>query len=279
LNKKREFSLNVNDLVMAGIGFGDENASPLLALHGWLDNAESFSMLAPKLANRQLIALDFIGHGKSSHRSASQGYYIWDNVTDVYCALDELGIDKIDILAHSMGASVAMLFAACFPERVGQLYLIEGLAPLNYPSSELPQLMAKAIRKKVAVSGRASRAQPDLSKLINARANGRFPLSKQAAAAIVGRGVKKESDGYRWSSDPALLLPSIHRMGLAQIESFLQSLTVPVTLYLADEGLVDEQWREYFKHVPQLQVCIFSGNHHLHLQEHGATEIAKAILG
>jgi len=270
--------LNFNDLLMTGVVFGDENAVPILGLHGWLDNAASFSMLAPQLTDRKVIALDFIGHGKSSHRNASQPYYLWDNVVDVYCALDELGIDKIDIMGHSMGASVAMLFAACFPERVGQLYLIEGLAPLNYPANELPQLMAKAIRKRIAVKGREARAQKDLSKLITARANGRFPLSQYAATLLVERGVTKESDGYRWSSDAALLLPSINRMDEAQIVAFLQSLKMNVSLYLADEGLVDDQWRKYFDYVPQLQVYTFRGNHHLHLQEHGAIQIAQAMV-
>jgi len=278
LNKKREFSLNFNDLLMAGVVFGDDNAVPVLALHGWLDNAESFSMLAPKLTDRKVIALDFIGHGKSSHRDASQPYYIWDNVADVCCALDELGFDKIDIMGHSMGASVAMLFAACFPERVGQLYLIEGLAPLSYPANELPQLMAKAIRKRMTVKGRQAHPQKDLFKLIAARANGRFPLSLYAAKLLVERGVTKMSDGYRWSSDPALLLPSINRMDEAQIIAFLQSLKVSVSLYLADEGLVDDQWRKYFDYVPKLHIYTFSGNHHLHLQERGAAQIAKAVL-
>ncbi|NRA18885.1 MAG: alpha/beta fold hydrolase [Oceanospirillaceae bacterium] len=277
LNIKREFSINFNNLTMAGRVYGEGHKTPLLGLHGWLDNAASFEIIARQLPEVKLIALDFIGHGKSSHRCAHHPYYIWDNVTDLYCALQALDIEKIDILGHSMGASVAMLFAACFPEKVGRLWLIEGLAPLHYRADQLPNIMAGAIRKRVAVAGRRSRINPDINRLIDARASGHFPVSREAAKMLVNRGTVFGEGGYRWSSDPALLLPSINRMGIAQIEAFLQSLDMPVTLYLGDKGLLDAQWQQYFKHIKQLQQYTFTGNHHLHMQEHGASLIAKSI--
>lgn len=277
LNIKREFSLSFNNLTMAGTVLGDESKSPMLCLHGWLDNAASFEIIAPFISERHLIALDFVGHGQSSHRTANHPYYIWDNVADIYNALEALNIDKIDILGHSMGASVAVLFAACFPEKVGRLFLIEGLAPLNYPADQLPHLMAKAIKKRVAISGRAPRSHIDLNTFINARANGYFPVTVTAAQLLVARGTRLDNDGYRWSSDPALLLPSVNRMGTAQITAFLQSIQIPVILYLAEQGLVDDQWREYFKYIKDLKVHTFAGNHHLHMQDKGARLIAQSL--
>ena len=274
---KREFSLNFNNLTMTGMVLGDESKVPILCLHGWLDNAACFEIIAPKIKDRHLIALDFIGHGQSSHRALNHPYYIWDNVTDLYSALEALKIDKIDILGHSMGASVAVLFAACFPEKVSRLYLIEGLAPLNYAADKLPLLMAKAIRKRVAAKSSPSRSHIDLNTFINARSNSFFPVSLTAAEMLVKRGTQADLNGYRWSSDPALLLPSINRMGIGQIEAFLQAIKVPVVLYLAEQGLVDDQWREYFKYVEQLKVHTFCGNHHLHMQEEGANLIAQSL--
>src|SRR5688500_18494360 len=60
---------------LAARRWGDASSPPLLALHGWLDNAGSFDALAPLLAARwQVIALDFAGHGRSSHLAAGSWY-------------------------------------------------------------------------------------------------------------------------------------------------------------------------------------------------------------
>ena len=49
---------------------------PILALHGWLDNALSFASLAPLLTDYHMIALDLSGQGLSDHRSPDATYHI-----------------------------------------------------------------------------------------------------------------------------------------------------------------------------------------------------------
>ena len=55
----------------------------VIALHGWLDNAESFSLLAPQLPDADLVALDLAGHGWSEHRAAHASYLIWDDLKEI----------------------------------------------------------------------------------------------------------------------------------------------------------------------------------------------------
>ena len=50
---------------IAGLRFGRQGAIPVLALHGWLDNAASFVPLARHLAGLDLVAVDLPGHGRS----------------------------------------------------------------------------------------------------------------------------------------------------------------------------------------------------------------------
>ena len=69
-----EVRLSLPHIELAAHLYGPEDGFPVLALHGWLDNAASFARLAPKLQGLRIVALDFAGHGHSDHRAAGAGY-------------------------------------------------------------------------------------------------------------------------------------------------------------------------------------------------------------
>ena len=64
-----EVRLSLPHIELAAHLYGPEEGLPVLALHGWLDNAASFARLAPKLEGLRIVALDFAGHGHSEHRA------------------------------------------------------------------------------------------------------------------------------------------------------------------------------------------------------------------
>ena len=100
-----------------------------MALHGWLDNAATFDLLAPLLDCFHIVAVDFAGHGWSEHRAAGTRYHILDHVDDVLSIVNQLGWQQFTMIGHSMGAGVASLFSSALPERVQKLVMIEGLGP------------------------------------------------------------------------------------------------------------------------------------------------------
>ncbi|MGH8605107.1 MAG: alpha/beta fold hydrolase, partial [Gammaproteobacteria bacterium] len=55
--------------------WGSDQGAPLIALHGWLDNAASFDPLASYLDEFDLVALDLAGHGLSDHRPKGVHYH------------------------------------------------------------------------------------------------------------------------------------------------------------------------------------------------------------
>lgn len=122
-------------------------ARKVLALHGWLDNSNSFVHVGPHLASLgyHCIAIDHVGHGKSSHIGLEAQYTIPAYVGYVHDVLIKLGWEKPSIVAHSMGAFIATLFAGCFPEKVHRLVLIEGMVPLTAD----PDVTAKNLRKSI----------------------------------------------------------------------------------------------------------------------------------
>jgi pimeloyl-ACP methyl ester carboxylesterase len=123
---------------------GPDDGAPLLAMHGWLDNAATFDELAPLLPGRRIVALDFAGHGLSGRRVGAPYHFI-DYVADVAAVADLLGWQTFDLMGHSLGAGVAALLAGAWPERVRRLVLLEGLGPLTDDEARAPERMREAL--------------------------------------------------------------------------------------------------------------------------------------
>jgi pimeloyl-ACP methyl ester carboxylesterase len=274
-----ELRFEVNGHVIAALASGDPDAPVVLALHGWLDNAATYNRMGPLLEGVRFIALDLMGHGFSNHRPASMPYYIWDNVADVIAIADELGLDKLNLIGHSMGGSIASLLAGAFPERVEKLCLIEGIAPLVYEADKLPELMAEALNKRSKMRNRRLKPYASLDEAVTARVNGRFPVSEQASRWLVSRGAVRGEDGVYWRNDPSLVLPSILRMTEDQVQAFLRSISADVDLVLGEAGLDLDRLDERVACIRSLKIHRFPGNHHLHLEPEAAQLIADLVKG
>ena len=108
---------------------------PVLVLHGYLEQGFAWDRVARHL-NRPVYAPDQRGFGRSDHVAASGFYHFWDYVADAQAIADRLG-PSIDVVGHSMGGTVASLFAGARPEHVRRLVLIEGLGPPDFRSIAL----------------------------------------------------------------------------------------------------------------------------------------------
>ena len=100
--KEREFSLP--GITLAAREWGTPGQVPVIAVHGWLDNAGSFDLLAPLLDGCHVLALDSAGHGHSSHRSPDASYNIWQEVGDLIDIADQMGWPRFSAIGHSRGA-------------------------------------------------------------------------------------------------------------------------------------------------------------------------------
>ena len=104
---------------------------PLLILHGFLGMSDNWKTLATNYALEgfNVHILDLRNHGRSFHSEAFNYDVMVQDVQD-YCEINNL--DHINLLGHSMGGKVAMLFAAKFPEKVAKL-IIADIGPKYYP--------------------------------------------------------------------------------------------------------------------------------------------------
>jgi len=277
MSHSRSYSLSVAGCSIAIQEFGSPEGMPVIALHGWLDNSASFWALSDHLIDVRLIALDLIGHGESSFRPKGMPYHIWDNVTDLHAVLTQLSLQKVCILGHSMGASIATLFSGAFPDRVQRLMCIEGLAPLHYEVETLPKDFSKAIEKRSKMATKRFKTYTCREEAILSRMNGRWSVTREAAEKLLERGLSKTADGtYRWSHDPNLLSPSLVRLSPDQIRSFLKSVKAPTTVVKGSEGAayLMDGWVDELQYYELVEL---KGGHHLHMEAHAAGKIASII--
>ena len=277
-----ELEIPLAHIRLAARTWGKPGDPPLLALHGWLDNAGSFDALAPLLDGRHVVALDLAGHGRSAHREASSWYPYVDYLDEIAGVIDFLGWDAPDLLGHSLGATLASVFAAVFPQRVNRLALIEGLGPLSLPEAGALEQLQRAMSARVGYRGGRLRVFPHMDAAIAARQqHGQLTLA--AARSIVIRGTKSAADPQApeacvWSSDPRLMLPSPIRLGEAQVLSILAGITAPTLLVLAQPEqsyLPRAKMDARIATVADIRVVRMCGSHHLHLEKAG--EVAAEI--
>jgi pimeloyl-ACP methyl ester carboxylesterase len=62
----KERLFKANGIQLAAKEWGDPSGMPVIALHGWLDNANSFDQMLPYLTDMHVIAIDMAGHSQSS---------------------------------------------------------------------------------------------------------------------------------------------------------------------------------------------------------------------
>ncbi|MHA5051502.1 alpha/beta fold hydrolase [Streptomyces sp. SD15] len=75
-------------------------------------------------AHHQLVMLDLRGTGQSAQPKDADTFRCDQLVDDVEALREHLGLDRMDLLGHSAGASLAALYASRHPERVSRLALI-----------------------------------------------------------------------------------------------------------------------------------------------------------
>lgn len=98
---------------------------PLLCLPGLTANSRCFTVPASKLSpQNRVIAMDMRGRGLSD--KPETGYSIAHHCQDIAAVMEDIGLDKAAIMGHSLGAYIALAFAAEFPDKTDRIVLMDG---------------------------------------------------------------------------------------------------------------------------------------------------------
>lgn len=266
----------------------DLGTNRIFALHGWMDNSNSFNLLAPHIASQgyYIVGMDFLGHGRSSHSSNSSGYHIPDHVIDVKLLMDELQWNNCSLLCHSMGVAVGMILTATYPELVTKIVMLEGLGPLSFSAANPIATMRRAIEvntEKLKHLKPTAREYEGMEEAIKARLSSDPNMAYHSAREIVLGGSTQLPNGkVVFSHDPRLKFRSPRRFSEEEVREYLVRIKCPKLLVLATKGLIfpaiheDALRQDRISSLAPVEQVVLEGGHHVHSDRAG--EVSKVVV-
>lgn len=200
-------SMRTRKLELRGLQFqiqewGDPSLPKLFLLHGWMDCGASFKFMVPELlAHYHVIAPDLRGFGETDH--AVGGYWFPDYYADLEALLEHYSPHaKVDLIGHSMGGNIVMMYAGIRPDRVSRVLSLESFGLL--PTS--PDIAADRYRKWLleVLSAESARVYPNANALKRSIHKGNPRLSPEMIDELASLWGKPVGD------DGAMMLKHDH---------------------------------------------------------------------
>lgn len=196
-------------------------------VHGWMDVSASFQFVVDHLeSDWHVIAPDWRGYGLTEW-PATDCYWFPDYLADLDAILDHVSADApVNLVGHSMGGNVSMLYAGARPERVGRLVNLEGFGlPGNKPD-EAPARYARwlsELRERPVLKTYASQA--DVIERLR-KTNPR--LTEDRAHFLSSHWAEPTEAGWRIRGDAAhkVVNPVLYRV--EEVMACWRAITAPV---------------------------------------------------
>ncbi|MFQ6371048.1 alpha/beta fold hydrolase [Shewanella sp. YIC-542] len=272
-----EGMLHLGTQQIAARVWGNADKPLLIALHGWLDNLNSFIPLAAHLqSDYHILAIDWPGHGLSSWRAGHYPLHWVDYLYDLHRLLDLVAPQQpVYLLGHSLGGLVASAYGAAYPERVKALVLLEALVPLFEDPQQQKMRLCKSFKQTLQKTLQG-RHYCTLAQAVQSRQR-LTGLEAPWCQLILERNLAKDERGSYWRTDPRLRTDSPQRLTFAQIEQWMQKIALPTLLLTGSEGYPSltqlvPKVAPWFTCLTKVQL---TGNHHLHMQN--AEKVALVI--
>ncbi|MEU8505122.1 alpha/beta hydrolase [Streptomyces brevispora] len=218
----------------------DPDAPVVVALHGITANALSWGPVARLLAGRvTLIAPDLRGRAGSSGLPGPYG--IAGHTDDIAALTEALGLDRVVLAGHSMGAFVAALAAVRHPDRFGPLLLVDGGIGFPAPTHLSPDELMTAV---------IGPAMDRLSMTFADRAAYRafwqaHPAFAGAWSDEVDAYIQRDLTGGEPAMHSTCRIEAVRTDGIGlfdeEVLSAVRKLPAEATLLWAARGLMDEE--------------------------------------
>jgi len=272
--------MKVNNLNIRGLNYhvqewGDSSKPTVFLLHGWMDCGGSYKFVAEHLSDKyHLVAPDLRGFGKTDH---AQGYWFPDYFADIDQLFDHYSPNhKINLVGHSMGGNIALMYAGIKPERIANVISLEALGMAPTESTDTPGKYRRWMFE--ILSGEPSKVYPNEESFRRSIRKGNPSLNEGMVSELV------ELWGQPYGSDGALQLKHDHshryanpvRYNFDDVVAVWREITARVGVVMASQSKMYhymqkmgriEQARQVLKIADQDYFLVEDSDHMVHLEQ------------
>lgn len=222
------------------VDWGNPAKPPLLLIHGGRDHARNWDWVAQALRDDyHVIAPDLRGHGDSQW-AIGGSYAMVDYTLDVAQLLRALDIERITIIGHSLGGSIALQYTGTYPDRVDKVVAIEGLGPPPELLREQPpahQRMRVWISEMRSLAKRHPHRYATLEDAVHRMQEANPRLTPEQARHLTIYGSYRDEDGtYLWKFDNYVRATSPYMFNMVDAVDIWKQITCPVLLLRGTES-------------------------------------------
>ena len=263
--------------------------TPLVMVHGWMDVAASYQFVVDAFSeDHYIIAPDWRGYGKTKVPK-TDNYWVPDYLADLDFLLDHYAPDQpVNLVGHSMGGNVVMLYGGVRPQRIRRLVNLEGFGmPATIPAQAPGRFATWMDELKKLHAGEMELKAYDSADGVARRLMKTNPrLGADKATWLASHWAAENADGSgSILGDAAHKLTSAQLYRVEEVLAIYQRLTMPVLAVEASDNSLDMWWKgkftlaeyhERLKVVPQAEIArIEDAGHMMH---HDQPEVLAALI-
>ena len=263
--------------------------TPLVLVHGWMDVAASYQFVVDALSHdHYVIAPDWRGYGQTDSGGVDN-FWFPDYLADLDFLLDHYSPNQpVNLVGHSMGGNVVMLYSGVRPERIRRLVNLEGFGMPASTPDQAPERYAKWMDElKKLHAGEMDLRPYDAASGVARRLMKTNPRLSADKADWLSRHWAHENDQGQWTilGEPAHKLSNANLYRVEEVMALYARLSMPVLAVEASDNSLDfwwkgkftlDQYHERLKAVPQVEIArIEDAGHMMH---HDQPEVLAALI-
>ena len=221
------------------LDWGNGEAPHMLLVHGVNDHCHTWDWFAARfLDDYHIVAPDLRGHGDSEWVRGSSYHHV-DYVYDLAQLVRQTELQPAVVIGHSMGGTLAALYAGLYPERVSALIVLEGIG--LWPGMTQDVTAGKRIRDWIdntrQLAGRIPKRYPTLEDAYTRMRAANAHLDDEQARLLTVHGSNQNEDGtYTWKYDNYTHAFPAYRVPDGETTSIWGAIDCPTLIVNAVEG-------------------------------------------
>lgn len=263
--------------------------TPLVMVHGWMDVAASYQFVVDAMAqDHYIIAPDWRGYGQTKAPLADN-FWFPDYLADLDFLLDHYAPGQpVNLVGHSMGGNVVMLYGGVRPERIRRLVNLEGFGmPATIPAQAPGRFASWMDELKKLHAGEMDLKAYDSPDGVARRLMKTNPRLGQDKADWLARHWAAQNSEGKWAiqGDAAHKISNAQLYRVEEVLEIYKRLSMPVLAVEASDNSLDLWWRGKFtlaQYHERLQVVPNVEIAHIddagHMMHHDQPEVLAALI-